>query len=605
MNRLRIITFLAAVVLGAAPAFSAPPQPVFPNPANGATNVPVDAQLYWSLGEQELIVNGGFESGNFNGWSKENQGGDSFINNGTYLPMNGQGPLPPYAGGFCSTTDQNGPGFETIYQDVSIPTNATSAVLRWVDRMRNLAGAFFNPPNPQRFHVQVRTLTGALLETLFVTETGDNPFSDWTKRSADMRHYAGQRVRVAFVCDVTRAPFQLLLDNVSLVVQAIPATRYDVYFGTNSTLTASNLVGTASNGSWRLPPLQPATTYYWRVNPRQGTEIAIGPVWQFRTHPRSDATLLAWSAIASPQSADQPVPVELSALDAGHNRFTNSVPLPAPLPLQAFRVSADSYHLLESEPPSAFASYERTTIGYSFTPDTDLMITGFRTYSGEKVSLWETNGVLITSAALNGPAGVWTETPITPIGLAAGRTYVLGAYSAGLTTNFARFEAGPDFAHGTVNQAFEGNGDAMPMAPHPARWWLVDLVYSPSTGDSLSITPNSINSIPGGVWRGPITFHERAPRVFLRAGTSFLSGMFALVDAPLRISSITYNGGVATITFNSVSGESYILQRSATGLPNSWTPVNSPLAGTGSPLQISDSTAVGFVPARLYRLIAQ
>lgn len=588
---------------------AAPPLPVFPNPANGATNVTVDTQLFWSPGEQELIVNGDFELGNFNGWTKVNQGGDTFINNGTYLPNNGAGALPPYAGSFCSTTDLTGGGgfftlFQTIYQDVTIPANANYAVLRWVDRMRNFAGQFFNPPRAQRFIVEVRTLSDAPLEILYLTENGDNPFSDWTKRSADLRRYAGQRVRIAFTCELSRNFYQVLLDNISLVTRALPATYYDVYFGTNSTLVASNLVGTVSNGAWRLPALRPNTTYYWRINTRQGNETAVGPVWQFRTHPVTFPSEFVWAPIASPQATGQPIAVELFARDAGHSLSTNALAFPAPFPLQAFRLEDASYPVLESEPHSAFANHERSTVGYAFTPAMDLMVTAVRSYSGEKVSIWKSSGVPVASVAVNGAAGAWTQTPLTrPVGLAAGQTYVLGVYSAGLATNYLRFEGIGDFAHGTIDQAYEGSGDAMPTAAHPARWWFVDLVYSPAVGDPLDVTPNSISSLPNGVWRGPVTFHESASRVYLRAGDTFLSGMFAVSDAPLRITSVAYDGDIASITFMSVQGQSYILQRSSTGLPGSWEPVKPAIPGTGLSMQIDDSTAN--TSPRLYRLFAQ
>jgi uncharacterized protein DUF4082 len=602
MSALRII---AAVLASLVVASAAPPQPVFPNPAHGATNVPVDTQLYWGLGDQELIVNGGFEAGTLTGWTKENQGGDTFMNNGTYQPTTGIGPLSPYAGTWCTITEQMAPGFVTIYQDITIPTNAQTAVLRWIDRMRNLAGGFFNPPGAQRYYVEARTTTGTPLETLYITETGDNPFSEWTKRSADVRRYAGQRVRIAFVVEVQRAPFHLLLDNVSLVAQAASATRYDVYFGTNSSLGASNLVGTATNGAWTLPPLQPNTTYFWRVNTRQGTDTTIGPVWQFRTHPLGFVNHFTWAPIPSAQSVGQPFSVALSARDAGNNLVTNVPAFPPPLTLRAFRVDDLSWHLLEDQPHTAFVNQDKATVGYSFTPNTDIMVTGLRRYAGEKISIWNDRGVLLVSARTTGPPAAWSETPLPqPIGLAAGQTYVIGVYSSVPTTHYARFDALSAFGHGTIHQGFEGNGDAMPAIPHPARWWYVDLVYSPAVGGPLSITPDSVFSFPGGIWTGPVTFHETASRVYLRAGSTSLSAMFAVSEMPLRITSVEYDGANAAITFLSASGKSYVLERSNTGLPGTWSTVNSPLPGTGGSVQITDSTA-GTSATRFYRVIAE
>lgn len=608
-----LVCFVGSLCLHAAP-----PPPVFPNPAHGLTNVPVDAHLYWSLGEQELIVNGDFEAGNFTGWIKQNQNGDTYMNNGAYQPTTGVAPFPPYAGNWCTITEQTGGFggiFQTLYQEVLIPTNAQSAVLRWVDRMWNFAGAFFNPPGPQRVFVEVRTTDGAPLELLYTTEPGDNPFSNWTKRSADLRHYAGQRIRVAFVCQVSRAPLHLLLDNISLVANAASATRYDVYFGANSTLVASNFVGTVSNATWTPPQLQPNTTYYWRVNTRQGTDTTLGPVWQFRTSPLSFVDHFAWANIPSPQNVGQSFAVALSARDAGNNLVTNfgGASSVEPLTLSAFRVAESSWHILGDQPHAAFVNHDRATVGYSFTPNTDIMVTAIRRYAGEKVSIWNERGILLASARGIGPAATWSETPLPQaLGLAAGRTYVIGVYSAVPTTNYARFDGLSTFSHGTIDQAFEGNGDAMPTSPHPARWWYVDLVHSPAVGAPLNITPDTILSFTNAVWRGPVTFHETAARAYLRAGwrdqsheSVGLSTIFAVTEAPLRITSIEYDGATATISFPSASGKSYVLERSpdASGA-GTWRPVNSPRAGTGDTMQITDTTA-GAGPTRFYRLSAE
>jgi hypothetical protein len=606
MNLLRTIA-AAVASLVALSLHAAPPLPVFPNPSNGSTNVPVDAQLYWSLGEQELIVNGDFETGNFNGWTKQNQNGDTFMNNSSYQPTTGVPPFPPYAGAWCTITEQTG-GFggisQTIYQDVLIPANAQSAVLRWVDRIWNFAGNFFNPPGPQRCFVEARSTEGAPLELLYITESGDNPFSNWTKRSADLRRYAGQRIRIAFVCQVSRSPIHWLLDNISLVANAASATRYDVYFGTNSTLVASNFVGTVSNATWAPPALQPNTTYYWRVNTRQGSDTTNGPVWQFRTAPLGTLNHFKWAPIAS-QAAEQPFAVALSARDAGNNLVTNVPAFPAPLTLEAFRLDESSWHLLEQQPHTAFVNYDRTTVGYSFTPNTDIMVTALRRYAGEKISIWNDRGVLLASARASGPAGTWTEAALAqPVGLAAGQTYTVGVYSSVPTTNYARFDSLATFGHGTIDQALEGNGDAMPTVVHPARWWYVDLVYSPAVGGPLSITPDTISGFTGGVWTGPVTFHETASRVYLRAGSTSLSSMFAVADAPLRITTIDYDGASTTITFPTLTGRSYVLERSDTALPDSWSAVNSPRAGTGGPMQITDPTA-GASPTRFYRVTAE
>ena len=70
---------------------------------------------------QELIANGGFESGGFTNWMKTNQAGgsgDFFVQNyGATTPISGSA-TPVQAGGatFFAVTDQGGPGSHTISQ---------------------------------------------------------------------------------------------------------------------------------------------------------------------------------------------------------------------------------------------------------------------------------------------------------------------------------------------------------------------------------------------------------------------------------------------------------------------------------------------------------
>ncbi len=63
---------------------------------------------------------------------------------------------------------------------------------------------------------------------------------------------------------------------------SILANRYQVYWGTDS--NALELYTTTSSTSLESPPLEPATTYYWRVDSLSSTdELLKGPLWQFQT----------------------------------------------------------------------------------------------------------------------------------------------------------------------------------------------------------------------------------------------------------------------------------------------------------------------------------
>ena len=143
-----------------------------------------------------LIVNGGFETGNFSGWTSESLGAGFVINNGSYVPATGDPPSAPFNGNFSALTDQISSGSYAIYQDVAIPAGS-HPTLQWVDRIRNPSGLFI--PGLEEFRVEVRDLTNTPIATLFSTQFGSSGIQDWTARSADLSAYAGETIRIAFV----------------------------------------------------------------------------------------------------------------------------------------------------------------------------------------------------------------------------------------------------------------------------------------------------------------------------------------------------------------------------------------------------------------------
>jgi hypothetical protein len=85
------------------------------------------------------------------------------------------------------------------------------------------------------------------------------------------------------------------------------ASWHNVYFGTNPTPGAAELVGDHQTETTYQPPdgFDPSTTYYWRIDEIEadGTTIHTGPVWSFTT---------------APLTASNPVPADGSIyLDAG------------------------------------------------------------------------------------------------------------------------------------------------------------------------------------------------------------------------------------------------------------------------------------------------
>ncbi|MFZ4414176.1 MAG: choice-of-anchor R domain-containing protein, partial [Bacteroidales bacterium] len=117
------------------------------------------------------------------------------------------------------------------------------------------------------------------------------------------------------------------------------------------------------------------------------------------------------------------------------------------------------------------------TLGYSFTPSTDLTITAVRRYYGSKISIWTDAGTLLVSQAVSGTDGTWTQVNLaTPIILTAGVTYRIGVYNNG--GFYGRSDMDTTFAKGVIVNAYQSTGDVMPTGASGGKWWLVDLVYA-------------------------------------------------------------------------------------------------------------------------------
>jgi len=296
-----------------------PPVPSNPAPPHLATNVAANVDLSWRLGDSqgELIVNGGFETGDLTGWFAQNNGNGNFvINFDGFDPDSPDGPLPPFDGRYNAVTDPTGPGHREIYQDIAIPTDAAKAVLRWADRIRNHAGVF---ADDQKFAVEIRDPSNTVLVVAFTTKPGDTLLSDWVERSYDLVRFRGQTVRVVFVEEDGLFYFNAHVDNVSVEVSAAAPTTYDVYFGTNPTPGPPQLLGNTTNTFWDLPALTPMTTYYWQIVAKRLGQT-IGPVWQFSTR---GVDHFEWTTIGSPQHATVPFTASITAKDDLNNVVSN------------------------------------------------------------------------------------------------------------------------------------------------------------------------------------------------------------------------------------------------------------------------------------------
>jgi hypothetical protein len=262
-----------------------PPAPTNPHPKDGSTSNPIMVDLSWSPGPGEglqRLGNGGFENGNFASWNVSNGPNGGFvIDEGNITPPSFDAPTPPYAGNYSALADATAPAVSVLYQDLSLPANANSILLSWVDRIRNFSGDF---ATNQQFRVEVRNTNNATLAVLYSTQSGDSLLNDWVQRGADLTPFKGQTVRIAFVVNAGLYFLDVHLDEIGVWSSTLPGPTYDVYFGTNPSPGAPEFLGSTTNTYWALPDLAPNLAYFWQVVAHR-TNQAPGPVWQFSVLP--------------------------------------------------------------------------------------------------------------------------------------------------------------------------------------------------------------------------------------------------------------------------------------------------------------------------------
>ncbi|HEY0108094.1 MAG TPA: PKD-like domain-containing protein, partial [Fibrella sp.] len=217
--------------------------------ATNATNAPVTATVTVTPsiggGSQNLIVNGGFETGTLSGWTATPTSGTAGwkINNGTFAPSSGIGTSPPISGGFDVVTDQTGPALNLLSSGVMLPGVLTSATLSWKDRIRNSGGAYANPQ--QQFRVELLNSSMAVISTVFTTNPGDpliqnGPNNRSFNVTSILTAYAGQQIYVRFAEQDQYGYFNVTLDDISLDVNsACPGPTKTFTITVNPTPTAS------------------------------------------------------------------------------------------------------------------------------------------------------------------------------------------------------------------------------------------------------------------------------------------------------------------------------------------------------------------------------
>ena len=98
----------------------------------------------------QLIVNGGFETGNLSGWTLANQAGsfpgsNFFIVSGTATPQSASTTVGPASGSFYAVSDALGPGAHALFQSFTVSGPASSVILSFSLFVNSYGGNFVNP----------------------------------------------------------------------------------------------------------------------------------------------------------------------------------------------------------------------------------------------------------------------------------------------------------------------------------------------------------------------------------------------------------------------------------------------------------------------------
>lgn len=191
---------------------------------------------------QELITNGGFESG-FSGWTRVNQIGSDgtfHLQSGATSPVNGFAVPPPPQGLNAAMTDSVGPGTHVLYQDFVVPVAVPVATLRFSLYINNAASAFSTPSTldwatpvlNQQARVDIMSAaadpfsTNALdiLQNVFQTTIGSSLITGYNDFSIDvtalLASHAGKTLRLRFAEADNVNFFNFGVDSVGISVPA-------------------------------------------------------------------------------------------------------------------------------------------------------------------------------------------------------------------------------------------------------------------------------------------------------------------------------------------------------------------------------------------------
>ncbi len=197
------------------------------------------------------ITNGSFETGDLTGWTtfEANTVGDGVFRaapGGSVLPLSGEtAPLASH-GDTLAISDMAAAGLRVLYQDITIPDNATLSFDLW---WNNVAGFWVNPdnmfPNPfpnQHARIDLIALDAPLNTTdpdniamaLVTLDDGPTQSGGWRSQQFDLSALAGQTLRLRIAEVDNQAPLFVAVDNFVLIPAPGAATLILLAFASST-----------------------------------------------------------------------------------------------------------------------------------------------------------------------------------------------------------------------------------------------------------------------------------------------------------------------------------------------------------------------------------
>ncbi|MGD0260917.1 MAG: C10 family peptidase [Verrucomicrobiota bacterium] len=301
---------------------------------------------------------------------------------------------------------------------------------------------------------------------------------------------------------------------------------------------------------------------------------------------------LVWGALASTQSLNTPFGVTITAQNLTNGPVAGFT---GPVALSAYATGLGSSSTVIGSLSSGYYVYgSEMTLGYAFTPNTNVQVTAVRGYSTDNVSIWTGSGTLLTSQAVSA-SGSWVEAALaTPITLTGGTTYRVASHlPAGMHGYYLPSSWPTTFANGTVGQNFYYSyGDVFPTTVYgTGEGPLVDLRYSVAFSNSIAVSPTSSGSFVNGVWSGNLTVSQSTTNIVLKAddgaGHTALSTPFNVITPFQLLSPHRLAGGQFQFTVFSTPGQHLQILASSNLL--SWT-TNATLTNNTGTTNFTDST---------------